>query len=85
MLFVIEYHKTGDKDYKLNNRREHDAAAMCEWIHRKRRSHVIDWYKITQYNSDDETIRHDVTDIYSPIIESGLSALEVKNHNNFSI
>lgn len=79
MLFIVEYHKRSDKEYNTHARREHDAASMCAWIHRKLKDKVIDWYRITQYNSQDETINHDVTDVYRTIIESGLSVLEVKS------
>lgn len=79
-MFVVSYHKSNDR---MPNRRYErdfkDAAHMCGWLHQRVLDRVIDWFEIVQAHDIYRDQRHDVTEVYEPIVYSGMSALQVKN------
>lgn len=82
-MFVVRYHKTNDR---MNNRTYErdfkDAAPMCNWLHKRVLDHMIDYFEIKQESYIYGYQSHDVTDVYEPIIYSGLSALEIRSVEN---
>lgn len=81
--FEIHYHKRNDAIYNRYHVKDcNNPAQMCEWIHDRMVKGLIDYYEIRQVSLCEPGNWHDVTSVYQPIIESGLSVLQVKDVNH---
>lgn len=79
-MFVVRYHKVKDRmPNRLYEREFKDPAGMCSWANDRVRKQLIDWFEIWQCDPIYREHKHDVTEVYSAIIYSGLTALQVKN------
>lgn len=79
-MFVVKYHKAKDRMHnRMYERDFKKPAQMCGWLHDRIEKQLIDWFEIWQCDPIYRDHKHDVTEVYSQIIYSGLTALQVKN------
>ena len=71
-MFEITYHEIGKGINAQQIKHERDIVKACEFIRRKLINKRIDHYDLWQIDNKDNSIRHDVTEVYQRIIESGL-------------